>query len=381
MIEKLLFPGKNMESPESQGADFVELFFDLVFVYAITRVTALTAHHLDPLHVLRSVLVFWLIWWGWTQFTWALNSANTKIAPVRMVVLIATAVAFVMASSIDLSFSPDVMWFALPYVIIRAIGLTLYIRVINNLKEQHSAVVGFTLPSILGLLAVIGGALDDPSSRAWWWLGAIALDMIAGYIGGRGEGWKIQAGHFAERHGLIVIIALGESLIVAASALSKLERSHDLLMIGGLAVLVTCLLWWSYFAWINERAEENLAQKTKSEQARMARDAYSFIHFLLICGIIGIAVGFEKVMYHPHDLLTLPVAASLFGGYALFIGSTGATIWRTSGIILIPRFFFMLVTLLAMIFAVGRTPQFALGIIAVSSLMVIMLEWRKCRFQ
>lgn len=165
IMRKIFLPSKNLASPAVQSADFVELFFDLVFVYAITRITSLTAHQLDTLHVLQSALIFWLIWWAWTQFTWALNAANTKVAEVRMMVLIATGVAFVMASSTDYAFHAGVMWFAIPYVVIRIIGLTLYIRVTTNLNGQRSAVIGFALISIAGLIAVLAGAMVNPSLR------------------------------------------------------------------------------------------------------------------------------------------------------------------------------------------------------------------------
>ena len=176
-MRKILLQSRNLVSPTEQSADFVELFFDLVFVYAITRITSLTANHLDPEHVLQSLLIFWLIWWAWTQFTWALNAANTKITEVRLIVLIATGVAFVMASSTDFAFTEGVMWFAIPYVVIRIIGLALYIRVTTNLNGQRSAVIIFALLSITGLIAVLAGAMVNPSLRVIFWLGAILLDM------------------------------------------------------------------------------------------------------------------------------------------------------------------------------------------------------------
>jgi low temperature requirement protein LtrA len=179
------FTGRNLSSPDVQGADFVELFFDLVFVYAITRITGMTAHHLDVNHVLQSALVFWLIWWGWSQFTWALNAANTKLAEVRMTVLIATGVAFLMASSADQAFGPGVLWFALPYMVTRILGLILYIRVTTNLNGQRAAVVLFASFSAFGLIAVLIGALVGPELRIWLWLAANGLDMLAGFIGHR----------------------------------------------------------------------------------------------------------------------------------------------------------------------------------------------------
>ena len=104
IMRNLFSPSKNLFTPNEQGADFVELFFDLVFVYAITRITSLTAHNIDAIHIIQSILIFWLIWWAWTQFTWSLNIANTRVAEVRMIVLIATGVAFVMASSVNVPY-------------------------------------------------------------------------------------------------------------------------------------------------------------------------------------------------------------------------------------------------------------------------------------
>ena len=172
-MRKIFIPGKNLNSPKGQNADFVELFFDLVFVYAITRITSLTAHNLDLIHVFQSVLVFWLIWWGWTQFTWALNASYTKLAEVRLVVLIGTGVAFVMASSVRYAFHEGVMWFAAPYVLMRIIGLILYIRVTASSKEQRAAVITFALVSMAGLIAVLAGALVSPSLRIIFWFVAI----------------------------------------------------------------------------------------------------------------------------------------------------------------------------------------------------------------
>mgnify|MGYP000953290875 FL=1 len=377
-MRKILLRTKNLVSPPEQGADFVELFFDLVFVYAITRITSLTANNFDTEQVLKSLLIFWLIWWAWTQFTWALNAANTKIAEVRLVVLIATGVAFVMASSTNFAFTEGVMSFAIPYVVIRIIGLAFYIRVTTNLEGQRSAVIGFALVSITGLIAVMAGAMVAPSLRIVFWLGAILLDMLAGFIGGRAEGWRLQSKHFGERHSLIVIIAMGESLIVAATAVGGQERSLDLMLAGGLAVIVTCLLWWSYFSWISDYLEEKFSEESGSNQAKTGRDAYSFMHFLIICGIVGIAIGFEKVLHHPHDLLKVPVAFALGVGYLLFIGFGIAAVWRMGKIILLPRLFILIISLIGIVLSVGHSPLIVLGIISVSLTLINVIEWKKC---
>ena len=214
---------KSLVSSEDQGATFVELFFDLVFVFAVTQVTHYAAHHLDVQGILRAVMVFWLIWWGWSQFTWALNKANTDHPHVRLATLISTGVAFAMAFSVENAFAAvraEVLWFSLSYIGVRILGLGLAYKVVHSNTDQRSAVVTFAGLSLAGLAAVLGGSFVDPSLRNWIWLGAIALDSGAAWVAGDRRAWGLHPGHFAERHGLIVIIALGESLIVAGSALT-----------------------------------------------------------------------------------------------------------------------------------------------------------------
>ena len=155
-------------SPDDQGATFVELFFDLVFVFAITQVTHYAAHHLDLETVVRAVIVFWLIWWGWTQFTWALNAANTDHHHVRLGTLIATGIAFAMAFSVGNAFAEvrdAALWFSLSYVGVRVLGLGLYYQVVRSNADHRSAVIAFSALSVGGLVAVLAGSLVAPSLR------------------------------------------------------------------------------------------------------------------------------------------------------------------------------------------------------------------------
>ena len=371
---------RSLKTDGDKSADFVELFFDLIFVFAITRITHLTAMHLDIEHILQSVVVFWLIWWAWTQFTWTLNAANTRHPIVRIFTLAATAVAFVMATATESAFGSGVMWFALPYIVIKAMGFGLHLVVTSGTDGQRAAVAVFASFSLTGLIAVFGGALADPSYRTAWWLVAILLDLVAGIVAGRARGWQINVKHFAERHGLIIIIALGESLIVAASAIAVDDISIDLIVAGGLAVLATCLLWWSYFSWVREYLEKNLEQKKGAAKAQFARDAYSFFHFLLVGGIIGIAIAFEKILGHPNDPLTPPVAVALGGGIVLFVAFTGAAVWRAGGTKLIPRFAILTILTAGLMFSIDRSPSLALGIVVIGLLLIVFVEWAKCRY-
>src|SRR5688500_15197099 len=218
----------SLRTSDPQSVTFVELFFDLVFVFAVTQITALTAHDLTPEGILRSILLGWLIWWAWTQFTWTLNPADTTHPAVRVVTLAATGVALVMAASVTRAFADDALWFAVPYVVVRALGLGLQVVVDREQGDSHTGVVVWTAFSTIGLALVLVGAVVDPSLRPWFWLLAIIADVVAAVLAGRGGSWDLNPSHLAERHALFVIIAIGESLIVAGTAVANDERSFAL---------------------------------------------------------------------------------------------------------------------------------------------------------
>jgi low temperature requirement protein LtrA len=205
---------KRLSTAGSQSADFVELFFDLVFVFAITQVTHLLAGHLDISTVLRSLMVFWMIWWAWTLIMWTLNNADTSRGDIRAATLLLTGVAFFMAVSTPEAFGDGVLLFAISYNVVRLLGNLLNLRVVWGSDAFRPALI-FALTSLLGMTAVTIGALVPESARVWWWVGGIGADMLASYLGAQ-KGLRVDAARVSERHGLIVIIALGESLIVAA---------------------------------------------------------------------------------------------------------------------------------------------------------------------
>ena len=377
---------KSMMSPEDQGATFVELFFDLVFVYAITQITHYAAHHLDAQGVLRSVVVFWLIWWGWTQFTWALNAADTDHHHVRVGTLIATGVAFAMAVSVDAAFaaaSRKALLFAVSYVVVRTLGLGLYYKVVASNADQRSAVVYFSTLSLGGLAAVLVGAFVDPAVRQWVWFVAIGLDFGAAWIAGNSSGaWGLHAAHFAERHGLIVIIALGESLIVAGSGLTP-DVGGSLMLTGALAVFATCLLWWTYFGWVHGVLEEELVSLAGRERARLGRDAFSLWHFPLVSGIVALAVGFEASL-HPGDYTMAQTAVAVGVGLTLFLAATAGALWRAKRCFLWNRLIVLAVTLGGLILAAGYSASHVLatagaGLALIVTIEQITVRWRLAR--
>jgi low temperature requirement protein LtrA len=358
--------GGRLHAPEAQAVTFVELFFDLVFVFAVTQVTALLAHDLTPPGVLRSILLFWLIWWAWTQFTWTLNPADTTHTVVRVVTLAATAVTFVMAASVPRAFEFDALWFAGPYVVVRALGLWLQVRVdLERVDEDRTGIWRWASTSAVGLVIVLAGALADPSVRPLVWLVAIATDVLATALAG-GRSWDIHGGHLAERHGLFVIIALGESLIVAATAVAGDERTAELIAAATAAILVACLLWWLYFGWFKEALEERLADLGPRDIGTAARDAYSLGHFPLLFGIIGFAVAIEEFAAHPAEPAHAEVIAALGAGVVLFVGCSVFVYWRLTRRVLIGRLIALAGMGPGLVVTASLPPVWPLGVVAVA---------------
>jgi low temperature requirement protein LtrA len=365
---------ESIVTPGDQGATFVELFFDLVFVFAVTQITHYAAHHLDGSGILRSAVLFWLIWWGWAQFTWALNSANTDHQGVRAGTLLATGVAFVMAVSLGNGFSADqseVLPFALSYVAVRVLGLGLFLRVVFHDRAQRSAVLLYAMLAAVGLLAVILGAFLEPSPRLVLWSGVVALDLGAAWLSGRRPA-GIQPRHFAERHGLIVIIALGESVIVTASSLSA-QAGWSVDVVGAVALVITGLLWWTHFGWVKEVLEEKLIELDGDERARLARDVYTLWHLPLVGGIVALAVGFEASL-HPDDYTTTQAAAAMAVGLTFFLVSCAAALWRAHGCVLWNRLIILALTLGGLAWSAQASARQVLAVAAAGLAAIVAVE-------
>lgn len=311
----------SIRGTEEQGATFVELFFDLVFVFAVTQVTAALAHDLTGAGVLRAGIVFWLVWWAWTQYTWSLNEADTELRPVRLITLAATGLAFLMAVTVPTISSSWGWLFPLSYLVLRMVGISLQWILAAGDSILVRSVRSWTVMSSLGLLAIVAAAVL-PADRRFIALGVAALlDVVAALRAGSNE-WRLFAGHFSERLGLFVIIALGESLIAAGVTVTDQPLTVGVLTVAITAVAGACALWWSYFGWVKDALEERMSSQGPATIGRYARDVYSFAHFPLIFGVIGFAVGIEEAIADPKDPLALPGILALCIGVGLILGGS-----------------------------------------------------------
>ena len=330
-------PNSPFLTQDDQPVSFAELFFDLVFVFAITQVVHLMHGYFDWLHVLRTVLVFWLVWWAWTQYSWALNAANTNHRAIQIAILVATALGFFMAVSVPLSFGENSYWFAFAYVAVRGIGLLIYLWVTWPDPAMRSAVRTFSTLSIAGLCSAIAGGYIDGGMQYVLWTLTILLDLVAAGIGGRSSSWNLHPRHFSERHGLFVIIALGETLIIAASAVTEAFWNTHLLIVSILAVGITCSMWWLYFYRSKEKLEHAMSKVKGAAKSTFARDVFSLLHFPIMCGLIIYAYAIEQAMLYPKREMAEAARLALALGISVFSIGIAITQLRAEGKIPIIR--------------------------------------------
>ena len=289
--------------------------------------------------------------------------------------LAATAGAFVMAASVGDAFGDDGgLWFAIPYVVVRASGLGIVLLVASEDAERLKGVRRFALASVPGMIVVIVAGVVDADVRPWLWLGAVVMDIGAAIYAARGKSVRLNAAHFVERHGLFVIIALGESLIVVGLIFANAERSADTLGVALFAVVITSLLWWTYFGWLKDALEMLLEREPLETERQFALHTFTMLHFPLIGGVIGIAVGFEEMVLHPGEPLETAVMVALALGLVLFIGG-GAAAWARAGRqVLLPRLGVLIALVVALVLAADAQPPVVLTIVAVAIAAIAVIE-------
>lgn len=359
-------------SDEPQGATFIELFFDLVFVYAITQVTSVLAHDLTWGGAARAVVIAWLVWWAWQQFTWTLSPADTTHPSVEVMTLVATGIAFFMARSVDEIFLGNAWFFLVPYLAVRLLGMALYAWVGGDDRQMARSMGLFGLASAPAAVALIVGAVAGAEARVWWWALAIVLDLGAGVFVRRVR-WRIHVSHFAERHGLIVIIALGESLIAIGVASDPLSASVESFVTKGAGVALVGVLWWLYFGWFKGWLEERVAT---SDGIDLLRNAYSFAHFAIVAGVVAMAASLEEVVAHPEEPLGLGAAVAMAIGVTAYMGSVAILAWTAGRLVLGVRLVGVVLAVATVLvgWAVGLSGVFLTAGVAAIGLAVAISE-------
>ncbi len=296
----------------------LELFFDLVFVLALTQCTALMAATPTWEGLAQGLLVLGVLWWSWVGYAWLTSVVDPEEGAVRIAIFAAMAAFLVAALCVPEAFGSEALLFACTYGVVRVAHIVLFVLASRGDDNLRHSVAGLAVSTGLSVAALVAAAGTDGVLQGSLWAAALLVDTGGPYLFGS-DGWKLVPGHFAERHGLIIIIALGES-IVAIGAGAELGVDAGIVAAAVLGIVVAAALWWLYFDVVALVSERRLAGAAVGrEQNEMARDSYSYLHFPMVAGIVLLALGMKKTLAHVEEPLKLVPATALCGGVALYL--------------------------------------------------------------
>jgi low temperature requirement protein LtrA len=296
----------------------LELFFDLVFVLAITQCTTLMADNPTWEGIGQGMLILALLWWSWTAYAWLTSVFDPEEGGVRIALFAAMASFLIAAICVPDAFGDLALEFAVAYGAVRAAHIALFLIASRDDPGLRRSTWGIAAGTAVGVALLIAGSFLDPGAQAAVWGIALVLDVGEPYVFGAG-GWHLVPGHFAERHGLIIIIALGES-IVAIGAGAEATMTWGIAGAAVLGIAVAAAMWWTYFDVVALVSARRLVRAPEGRvQNELARDSYSYIHFLMVAGIILVALGLKKTLGHVDDELETVPAFALFGGVAIYL--------------------------------------------------------------
>ncbi len=303
---------------QSERVTPLELFFDLVFVLALTQCTALMAAEPTWTGMAKAFAVLGVLWWSWTGYAWLTSVVDPEEGAVRLAMFAAMAALLVAALCVPRAFDESALLFACAYGVVRAGHIALFVLASRDDPALRQSVLGLAGGSALGVGLIAGAAFTDGWPQGALWALALLLDMGEPYLFGA-EGWKLVPTHFVERHGLILIIALGES-IVAIGVGAGGAVDAGVVAAATLGIAVAAALWWLYFDVVALLAERDLsALPAGRERNERARDSYSYLHFPMVAGIVLGALGLKKTLGGVGDPLELVPAAALLGGNAIYL--------------------------------------------------------------
>jgi low temperature requirement protein LtrA len=296
----------------------LELFFDLVFVLALTQCTTLIVRTPTWEGLLKALLVLGMLWWSWGGYAWLTSVVDPEEGAVRLVMFAAMAAFLVAALCVPGAFGSEALLFALAYAAVRAAHIVLFMLASNEDAALRRSVLGLAGSTAIGAGLLLAAAFTSGGVQLGLWGLALLLDTGGPYLFGA-EGWRLVPGHFAERHGAIVIIALGES-IVAIGVGAKATIGAGVVAAAVLGLVVAAALWWAYFDVVAIVAARRLARAPEGrERNEIARDSYSYLHFPMVAGIALIAVGTKLTVANVDAPLKLVPAIALLGGAAIYL--------------------------------------------------------------
>ena len=361
-------------------ANNLELFLDLVFVFAVTQIASLVAHDLTWSGVGRGALIAFLVWWQWSQYTWAGAAVDLQQHAVsRLFVLGTIPATLTMAAAIPEAFHATGRWFGVAYLVVQLLVLLMQG---GPALEQAATRVAFlryeSVAAVMPVVVAVGGFVAG-NARLAAWVAAALLSIVSALRGAsRGE-WAINPVHFAERHALFIIISLGEALVAIGASATEVGLSGRVL--GGLvsAAFLAAVVWWMYFAYVPGETERHLRTTTPQNRAVEARDAFTFGHFPLVAGILAYAVVAKEVVREPAHALDTGHRWLLAGALVLIVGSFMHLQWRIVRHVARERL--VALPVLIAVCAVGRSVAGPYLVAITGAVLLVMhsISWRNFR--
>jgi low temperature requirement protein LtrA len=366
----------------------LELFFDLVFVFALTQVTAFMADELSWHGILRGALVMMLLWWAWTGYAWLASVASAEERPIKLVLLTGMAAMFVLALCIPEAFDdlpggltgPVVL--AICYLLFRVMHFVMFLIIAREDAGLRSQLLRFAPSVFISSMVLLVASQFEGWLQTGLWMLALVADYLGTALAGF-SGWRLPApGHFSERHGLIIIVALGESFVAIGVGVAQEPISWVIVIASVLGLILASALWWAYFDVSALLGEHALATEPVETRARIARNAYSFAHLPLVLGIVLVAFGLKEVLLYVSDSsehsLTDPLPAvalaALVGGVVLYLLGHVVFKWLTVHTVSVVRLAAAGALLLTIPLIAGQPALVQLGVVALLVACAVLVE-------
>jgi low temperature requirement protein LtrA len=308
---------------------YAELFFDLVFVFAVTQISHTLLGRLTPLGLAQTTLLFLAVWWVWVYTSWITNWLNPELTPVRILLFLLMLGGLVLSTSIPLAFESRGLWFAAAYAAMQ-VGKTVFLLLSTSRRQTLARMNAIRITAWLSASAVfwIAGGFAEDNARMLLWGLALAIEYLSPavrfwipkYGASQIQDWVVEGGHMAERCAGFIIIALGESIVVTGATFAELAWTLDTVGAFAAAFVGSLAMWWIYFHKGAEAGSEQISRS--SEPGRLARLAYTYLHMPIVAGIIVSAVADELVLKHPFGHSGLATVLSAIGGPLLFLIGT-----------------------------------------------------------
>nr|WP_247516402.1 low temperature requirement protein A [Bradyrhizobium sp. 190]MCK1512145.1 low temperature requirement protein A [Bradyrhizobium sp. 190] len=365
---------------------YVELFFDLVFVFAVTQISHTLLAHFTLLGALQVTVLFLAVWWVWVFTSWITNWLNPEKTPVRLLLFAMMLGGLVLSTSIPKAFEERGLWFAIAYVAMQ-VGKTIFLWLSTPPSRPRTRMNAIRIAAWLSMSAIfwIAGGVMDGQSRLALWAIALAVEYISPavrfwiprYGASSVADWMIEGGHMAERCALFIIIALGESIVVIGATFAELTWTIENVLAFVSAFVGSLAMWWIYFHIGAEAGSEQLSKS--SEPGRLARLAYTYLHLPIVAGIIVAAVADELVLKHPGGHSDLKTVISAIGGPLLFLFGTILFKYSFRGFLQLSHGVGIIALCVLAWFAGGLSPLM-LSILT-TAIMIVVAVWESISLQ